>query len=97
MTDLPTVKVCHCQNGISQKLNTQATLLSLENEQETHFLEETKMAQFCVVCGSNFVPVKGANLCCSKCGWSQIDAIFREKDKYDPHTGHREKNIKLVD
>ena len=43
--------------------------------------------QYCVVCGKIFKAKKNANLCCSKCGWSQIDAIFSGKDKYDVTTG----------
>lgn len=47
------------------------------------------MVRYCVVCGKKFVPKKDANLCCSECGWSQIDAIFAERDKFDLSTGKK--------
>lgn len=49
------------------------------------------MGKYCIVCGSQFFPKKNANLCCSACGWSQIDAILRGRDKYDMDTGKRKK------
>ena len=47
------------------------------------------MTKYCVVCSKNFVPKKNANLCCSKCGWSQIDAIFSGQDKFDSASGKK--------
>ena len=43
--------------------------------------------KYCVVCGKVFIPKENANLCCSKCGWSQFDAIFSGRGKFNPQTG----------
>jgi len=47
--------------------------------------------KYCNVCGRKWVAKKDANLCCSKCGWSCVDAVFAGKDKYDSETGKKSK------